>query len=134
MRPKFRNLLEHIKIDIHGTAQTDSFIDKYIDHRGHWVNTQFKPGSMSSIRGYKIKASGEDPGCGVYFVPVDNPSAAVMVTDIAENNPSKIIGIAPDTGFSQNRIEIRTQYAGSKNRYLKNIRIITSSFVLDAAA
>jgi hypothetical protein len=73
------------------------------------------------------------PGVGVFFVPVDDPSKAVKVSRVAENTPSKITGIAVDTGYAYNRIEIRTQFAGSGANFLKTPRTITSNFVLEHA-
>jgi hypothetical protein len=62
---------------------------------------------------------------------VDDPSKAVKVSRVAENTASKITGITPKTQFLHNRIEIRTQYAGSGAILLKTPRVITSVFVLD---
>jgi hypothetical protein len=50
-----------------------------------------------------------------------------------ENNPSRIIGICPYTNCSLNRIEVRTQFVGSATVFLKNPRVITGNFVLEAA-
>jgi hypothetical protein len=69
----------------------------------------------------------------VYFVPVDDPSKAVKVTRVAENTPSKITGITPHTHYEKNRIEVRTQYSGASDKFLKTMRIITSPFVIDEA-
>jgi hypothetical protein len=131
-RLKLRNLIEHILIEIDGEANKKPFIDKFIDHRGPSVNTMFSRGGIFSIYGYRIKVSENDPLCGVFFVPVDDPSAAVRVSDIAHNSRSRIIGTAPDTGFELNRIEIRTRYTGSHKTPLKELRIITSHFVIEA--
>jgi hypothetical protein len=95
------------------------------------VNTLYIPGDMFAINGHKLKVAGDDPNIGVYFVPVDDPTKAVKVTRIAENTPSKITGIAPKTNMMNNRIEIRTQFIGSGNTYLKTVRTITSGFVLE---
>jgi len=74
--------------------------------------------------------AGPSPENGVYFVPVNNPPAAVKVTRIAENGSSKIIGIAPQTSHQYNRVEVRTRYSGSGG-LLVGIRVIASSFVLE---
>jgi hypothetical protein len=88
---------------------------------------------MFAVHGHKIKIAGDDPSVGLYFVPVLDPTKAVKVTRVGENNPTKITGIAPNTGHSQNRIEICTQFSGMTDRFLKTPRIITSSFILDQA-
>jgi hypothetical protein len=131
--PKMRRLIQFIAIDIEGIADTSGWIDEFIDTDENSVNTIFTPGDQFIIHGHKIKAAGDDPSVGVYFVPVDDPSKAVKITRIAENNPSKIIGIAPKTEYQRNRIEIRTQYAGASNTFLKTPRVITSGFILEEA-
>jgi len=41
--------------------------------------------------------AGDDPGIGVFFVPIEDPAKAVKATRIAKNLPSEIIGIVPPT-------------------------------------
>ena len=88
---------------------------------------------MFTLIGEKIQLKGDQPEVGLYFVPVDDPAAAVKVTRIAENTASKIVGIAPATGHQYNRLEIRTQYSGGSNTFLKTPRVITSDFILEEA-
>jgi hypothetical protein len=132
LRP-LRNLIQHIAVDITGLADANAFIDEYIDNEEVSVNNLYVPGNLFSICGNKIKVAGDNPDCGVFFVPIDNPSKAVKVSRLAENTPTKIIGIAPNTEFVNNRIEIRTQFTGSSSTFLKTPRVITSSFIIEAA-
>jgi len=85
------------------------------------------------IHGSKIRVVGDDPDVGLFLVPVNNPDKAVKVTWIAENSPSKIVGIVPQTEYPQYRIQIRTQYSASGSTLLKTPRTIESTFTLDAA-
>jgi len=130
-RLPLRNLVKHIAVDITGLANGNAFIDEFIDRDEDSVNGFYTPGDMFCIIGNKIKLAGDDPGCGVYFVPVDDPSKAVKVTRIGENSASTITGIAPDTHYQFNKIEIRTQYSGSTTTFLKAPRSIVSDFVLE---
>ena len=132
IRGPLHDLTRNIMVDILGLADTKAFIDEFTDTDTGLVNSQYKPGDFFSLTGSKIKIAGDDPGCGVFFVPVDNPSKAVKVTRIAENSTSKIIGEAPCTGYKRNRIEVRTQFNGS-TALLKRPRIIVSGFVLETA-
>ena len=131
-RSKLRELANNIVIIVEGLADGSGYIDKFIDFEEDSINSTFLPGNQFAIHGNKIKVSGEDPGIGVYFVPKDDPSKAVKVTRLAENNPSKITGIAPNTEHIYNRIEIRTQFTGATDKYLKKLRTITSGFILEA--
>ena len=130
---KLRRLIEHIAVDIEGIADTGGYIDEFIDAEEDSINSHYLPGNQFILHGHKIKVAGDDPSVGVYFVPVNDPSKTMKATRIAENGPSKIIGIAPGTGSSPVRIEVRTQYAGASNTFLKTPRIITSGFVLEEA-
>jgi len=127
------NLVKYITVDITGVADGNAFIDEFIDRDENSVNEIFSPGNMFCINGNKIKLAGDDPSCGVFFVPVTDPSKAVKVIRIGENSASTVTGIAPDTHYQYNRIEIRTQYSGSTTTFLKAPRSIVSDFVLEAA-
>jgi hypothetical protein len=132
-RSPLHRLIEHIEVIIEGLADPAGWIDEYIDVEGDSTNTVYVPGSQFVIHGHKIKVAGDAPGVGVFFVPIDEPSRAVKVKNLAENAPSKIIGVAPQTEHMHNRIEIRTQFTGSNNVFLKSPRIITSGFILEEA-
>jgi len=128
---KLRRLMQFISVEIEGVADIGGYIGEFYDYEEDSVNTLYAPGNMFAINGHKLKIAGDDPGVGVFFVPVDDPSKAVKATRIAENMPAKITGAAPHTGFRLNRIEIRTQYTGAINTPLKNPRVITSGFTLE---
>ena len=133
IRSGLRKLIDKISVDITGLADTSGWIDQFVDTDENSTNTLYTAGDAFIIHGSKLKIAGDDPTVGVYFVPVDDPSKAVKVTRIIENLPTKVIGIAPKTEWVENRIEIRTQFAGSNTRQLKAPRVITSSFVLEEA-
>jgi len=133
IRSGLRKLIDKISVDITGLADTSGWIDQFVDTDENSVNTLYTEGDQFVIHGHKIKVAGDDPGVGLYFVPVDDPSKAVKVSRIAKNTPSEIIGIAPKTEWVENRIEIRTQFTGSGSKLLKAPRIITSSFILEEA-
>ena len=127
-----RNLSKLIAIEIAGVADVKAYIDEFVNTEESSVNNLFVPGDIFCIYGSKIKIAGDHPDCGIYFVPVDDPSKAVKVKRIPQNLPSTIMGVAPDTQFQFNRIEIRTQYTGSA-LLLKLPRTIISGFIIEAA-
>jgi len=131
IRQPLRSLVKHISVDITGVADGNAFIDEFIDRDEDSVNGVFTPGNMFCINGNKIKLAGEDPGCGIFFVPVEDPSKAVKVTRIGENNSSTVTGIVPGTNYQFNRVEIRTQFTGSASTLLKTPRKIVSNFVIE---
>ena len=125
-----RNAVKAIRVVSQGLAVTNGHIKEFIDTDENAVNSIVVPGNAFIILGDKIKLAGDCPDCGLFFVPVDNPSQAVRATRIIENNPSKIIGISPEINVDC-RVEVRTMFSGSKKSTLKNIRCITSKFVLE---
>jgi hypothetical protein len=133
IRSKLRELIKDIVVEVESLANKSGYIDTFTDLEEDSVNTIFIPGNQFAIHGNKIKIVGKDPSCGLYFISEEDPSKAVKVTRIGENFPAKITGIAPDTGFVNNRIEIRTQFSGSSNTFLKEPRIIKSEFSLEVA-
>jgi len=130
---KLRRLIEHIGVDIEGIVDSSGWIDEFIDTDEDSINTLFVGGDQFVLHGHKIKIAGDNPGVGVFFVPVNAPEQAKKVTRIAENTPSKIIGIAPQTEHQHNRIEVRTQFSGSSGTLLKTPRVITSAFTIEEA-
>jgi hypothetical protein len=132
VRKRFRDSTKNTAVSIDGLADTNGFIDFLMDQEskdaGHNV---YLPGDMITIYGSRIKIAGDDPSNGVYFVPTDKTSPPVKMARIGENTPSKITGIASDTKYPCNRIEIRTQYNGSNNTFLKEPRVITSFFTME---
>jgi len=126
-----RRLIPFINVDIEGIANVGGYIDEFIDFDEHSVNTLYAPGDQFILHGYKIKLAGNDPGVGLFLVPVDNPSAAVKITRTGEITASKITGIMPASTYNKNRIEVRTQYSGASNKLLSTPRIITSPFILE---
>jgi hypothetical protein len=126
-----RKLQDDIAVIIEGYADTQGYIAEFTDTDIDATNSVFVPGNQFVLHGSKIKVAGDDPACGVYLVPVEDRTKAVKITRIAENSSGKIIGIVPEsTGYSQNRIEIRTQFSGGSFS-LKTPRSITSGFVLE---
>jgi len=126
-----RSLVKHIEIQVDGLAETSGWIDQFKDVEADSINTSYVPGDQFILSGSKIKIAGDDPACGLYFVPVEDPAKAVKATRITINTPSRIIGIVPETNHLYVRIEVRTQSTGASNKFLKNVRIITSDFEVE---
>ena len=130
---KLKRLADAISVIVEGIADCTGWIDEFIDVDEDSTNTLFVHGDQFILNGSRIKVGGTDPACGVFFVAVDDPTHEVRATRIARNSRSQIIGICPQTGHQYNKIVIRTQYANSATRFLKTVRIIESSFVIEEA-
>jgi hypothetical protein len=118
---------------VEGIADVAGYINEFCDTENDSANGVFEPGNQFVLTGSKIKIAGDDPDCGMYFIPVGLSDTPVKVTRIAENSAGKIIGIIPDTAWNDVKIEIRTQFAGSGGNFLKAPRVITSDFQLEHA-
>jgi hypothetical protein len=132
-RKRMRDKIKKINVEIEGVADTNGFINYLVDQEeGDIAHNMFAPGNMIAIYGSKIKVLGDNPGNGVFFVPVDDPSKAVKMRRIGDNDPGRITGIAPDPLAMHSRIEIRTQYNGTSNTFLKEPRVIRSIFTIES--
>ncbi|MDR0563272.1 MAG: DUF4469 domain-containing protein, partial [Spirochaetaceae bacterium] len=120
-----RDLAEHVEVLIEGVADTGGFIAEVVDVTTEAVNESLTPGGMFSITGHKLKISGPDPSCGIYFVSGAAPAQRVQVGGhLAENSAGKLIGIIPALSPGQWKIEVLTQYSGASNNPLKSPRTI----------
>jgi len=131
IKGKLRRAVELVSVEIEGIEDGAGYIDEFHDVDEDSKNAFYAPGNMVVITGDKIKVAGKDPACGVFLVPVDDPSKAVKLENLAANTPTKIIVRALRTGYRHNRIEIRTGYTGSGTIFLKELRTITSDFILE---
>jgi hypothetical protein len=132
-RRPLRALAQAITVEVQGIADVAGCIDEFLDYDENILNTLYVPGNQFAIHGNKIKIAGDNPDVGLFFVPVDDPGKAVKVSRIADNEPSRITGIAPQTNCQRIRLEIRTQFAASGGILLKAPRVITSGFTLEEA-
>jgi len=130
-RAKLRRLINEITVSVEGVADALGWIDEFRDTDLDEINSVFSHGDICILQGSKIKLTGDDPAVGLYVVPVEAPAQAVKAVKIVENTATKVIFVIPQTGYMLNRIEIRTQYAGSTSVFLKAPRVITSDFVLE---
>jgi hypothetical protein len=127
---RLRDLREQIDVIIDGYADANAYIAEFVDTEEDFINTQFVIGNMFTITGHNIKIVGNDPKCGVYFVPVNAPQDRLKVDRIGENTAGRVTGIVPNVGHTENRVEIVTMYSGSGPHILKAPRTLTSPFIL----
>ena len=115
---------------IEGYADADGHarIYEFYDHYHNAVNEWFEVGGQFILTGSKIKIAGENPACGLYFIPAEGSQTPVKVDRPLENTATKITGLIPDIPFDKARIEVRTQF--SSGTLLKEPRVITSKFTL----
>jgi len=130
VKEKLRRMVKFITVEIEGLADINGWIGEFtnIDRDS---DQSYAPGDLFCIKGGKIRIEGGDPSCGVYFVPEDDPSAAVKATRVTRSTSTKITGIAPKTGRKNNRIEVRTQFTGATDTFLQTPRVIASAFILE---
>jgi hypothetical protein len=129
-----RRMIKFITVEIDGVAATGGYIDEFFDGSSQSVNEILTASEQFSVSGYKIKVSGDNPECGVYFEPLEDKGQRIKVkSTLMENSPSKIIGMVPELVTPRTyRVVIVTQYTRGKG-LLKEPRTITSDFALTAA-
>ena len=74
------------------------------------VNECLTARGIVEIRGYNIKIEGDDPDCGLWFVPENGTQTKAKV--IVENKPSKVYAMIPDIDPANGayQVKIVTQY------------------------
>ena len=82
---------------------------------------------VCEIVGQRIKIEGPEYEVGLWMVPVADSTKAMKVTRIVRNEPSLVEFIPVDTGYAENRIEIRTRFTGA-NAPLLSARNFQSPF------
>ena len=87
-------------------------------------------GHVCELAGHRIKIEGPAAETGLWMVPVMDPSKAVKITRIISNSPSRIEFVPVDTGFAENRLEIRTRYTGTATPLLTT-RVFSSNFTVN---
>ncbi|MDR0644182.1 MAG: DUF4469 domain-containing protein, partial [Treponema sp.] len=120
---ELRRELGMVGVDILGKAESGFFIAEVLDLRTRSVNDLLTPGRNAKISGGKLKVEGEDPTCGVYFVnAADGSKVKVDEADIVENVSAHVLIVIPALSAGTYRLEVRTQFTGGGDRFLKTPR------------
>lgn len=90
-------------------------------------NEVLTPNGVVEIRGYNIKLTGENPACGLWFVP--ETGEAVKAEIFVDNKPSTVIAMIPALAAGVYSIRIVTQYSGGKD--LREPKTVTYSKELE---
>ncbi|MCL2127544.1 MAG: DUF4469 domain-containing protein [Treponema sp.] len=89
-----------------------SFIVSVTDVKTGSVNSSLTPGKNVRITGQRVKIMGDDPSCGLYFIPEkpQNDPVKVEVSDYVVNNPSELIAVIPKLGKGNWKLKLVTQF------------------------
>jgi hypothetical protein len=109
---RLRDIVPHIEVLIEGVYDGSGFIAEITDVTTESVNETLTPGGMFALTGHKIKVSGTDPSCGVFFV--DSAGRRVPVAGhLADNQSNRIVGLIPALGAGTWTLEVVSQFSGS---------------------
>ena len=122
---------ERVQIEFDGLEPPVGIISGFLDIDEDEYKTIFVPGNQFKVKGRGIRVMGSDPACGVFFVNANDPLQEVRASRIADNTQTKIIGICPNTTWQYSKLVVRTQFFGSTTRFLKTVRVIESSFMIE---
>ena len=126
MLKAMRALTSLIEVTVNGRVEDPAYISEFNDLEDG-VYHMFEPGHVCEIIGQRVKIEGPEAETGLWMVPVQDPAQAMKVPRIIINTASRIEFVSVNTGFSENRLEIRTRYAGSGVQ-LNRTRAFTSPF------
>ena len=116
------------------SPKVKTFIQSVMDVKTGAVNSCLTPGMNLRIHGHRVKISGSDPSCGLYFVSGKQTVQPVKVefSELVVNKPSEIIAVIPRLGKGDWSLRLVTQYCPGP-KPLKEPHIITFDKVLNVA-
>jgi len=131
MLKPMKALTSLIEVVVNGHIEDPAYISEFNDLEDGEYH-MFEPGHVCVVLGRHIKIEGPGDETGLWMVPALDPGKAVKVPRIVNNTASRIEFVPVNTGFAENRLEIRTRYAGSGVE-LSKTRIIASPFSINQA-
>lgn len=107
-----RTVEKEIKFEKTNAITPQPQIQEIKDSVSGAVNERLTAGGVVEIRGYNIKITGNQPDCGLWFIP--DSGEAVKATVLIENKPSTLIAMIPALAQGAYRIRVVTQFSGGK--------------------
>lgn len=127
--PRLRELAKFISVTVVQNAP-DGSIGRLVDGDSGEVNGTVSSGGLVTVTGAKLKISGSDPACGLYFVSSSKPPARIKADGSYPVNTSrKVIARVPALPSGEYSVEIKTQYTIG-GIPLKEPRTIKSGFTV----
>ena len=93
-----------------------TLINSVVDIKSGSSNSKITPGNNIKILGQRLKISGPDSSCGLYFVSSKAQEQLVKVdtSDLVINKPSEIIAVIPKLGKGNWKLRLVTQFSTGK--------------------
>lgn len=107
-----RDAEKWVDIEKTGTVTPQPQILEVKDSVSGQVNEVLTPGGVLEVWGNNIKIDGDNPECGLYFVPETGDSVKAQV--IVQNKPSTLIVMIPALTVGNWTLELATQFNGGK--------------------
>jgi len=111
-----RQAESQVAIEKTGTVTPQPQIMEVKDSVTGKVNELLTPGGVLEVWGNNIKIAGDNPDCGLWFVPGSGDPIKAQV--IVQNKPSTLIVMIPMLAFGNYTLKLVTQFTGSN--LLKN--------------
>ena len=124
-----KDLRSQIEVVVSGHLEDPAFISEFKDMEEAVPINYYMLDHVCEIVGQRLKIEGPPAEVGIWMVPVMDSTKAKKITRIVRNEPSLIEFVPVDTGFAENRIEIRTRFSGSSTTLLA-ARKFQSSFTI----
>jgi hypothetical protein len=128
---ELRNMLNEIKVEVSGMAQSGIFINLVTDVVSGEENSRLTPGGSVNISGVKIRVAGDSPDNGIRLTEQNSGTVvSIPMSTVAVNEPSKIIFIVPASlPAGDYKLSITTQFRRG-TELLKEPRTYTLDYVL----
>jgi hypothetical protein len=106
--PRLRKLEKNMKVEkVKGGGSPTPSPQEFTDAATGEKNRVATPGGIASLRGYYLKFDPTDPLQGLFYIPVDNPSAAIRVEQFTTIKPSELNFLVPPLPPDTYRLEVR---------------------------
>jgi hypothetical protein len=109
-RARLRKIAKSVVVEVE-SAKGPGRIDSFYDLDSGETDGRVTPGGIFTLSGKKLKVTGDDPECGIYFVSALDPGKRFKVASrLAVNVSSKLCGVVPAMPAGDYHIAIVTQY------------------------
>ena len=132
MLKAMRELTSNIEVVVNGHIEDPAFIAAFRELDEGLPLNSYTLDSVCEITGQRLKIEGSPAVVGLWMVPVLDPTKAKKVSRILRNEASMVEFLPEDTGFAENRLELRTFYSGG-SILLNTARKIQSNFTINRA-
>jgi hypothetical protein len=107
---ELREGLNAVKLEILGVKDSGAYVGLVTDAATKAIDGHITPGGIITISGDKLRiAPADEEGLGIFFV--DSQGVSTPVTQISQNDPKRLVVLAPDLAPDVYTLQIVTRFS-----------------------